>query len=322
MPGTDGSRILNERQRHVLRKLRAIGRSLHEVSTFKEKSRKQTGKRWQILPQSSAEAITSASTPLSGPPLATRLAKARAIAFYLLTGVISIPLFVVMLAIAPVVLATDKYRRAGEHAVNAFWASASTMPLYNTEVVGIENLPGPKEPCVYVANHQSYLDIYTLLTWLPRPFKFVSKTSNFLIPIVGWSMYLTGHVGLDRMDRRSQIRLINDCRRLLENEAQVLLFPEGTRTTTWTEGPAGFHPVMGEFKKGAFSIAKKAGVPIVPISLVGTGNLMPNGKEGLLFPGSTKMVIHPRIETKDRDPSDVQKEARAAIASALPPGSY
>mmetsp|Transcript_11676 Transcript_11676/g.22480 ORF Transcript_11676/g.22480 Transcript_11676/m.22480 type:complete len:264 (-) Transcript_11676:81-872(-) len=254
-------------------------------------------------------------------PVATTLAKLRAVAFYSLTGAIAIPLFVVMLAFAPPVILLDRYRRSAEHFWNALWASISTLPLYKTEVVGMENLPGAKEPAVYVANHQSYLDIYTLLANLPRPFKFVSKTSNFLIPIVGWSMYLTGHVGLDRMDRRSQIRLVNDCRRLLENGAQVLLFPEGTRTTTWTGGdnPS---PVMGSFKKGAFSIAKKAGVPIIPISLVGTGNLMPNGKEGLLFPGSTKMVIHPRIDTEGRNPDDVLKEAREAIASALPAGSY
>jgi len=259
--------------------------------------------------------------PRGTAPVATTIAKLRAIAFYALTGAVALPLFVVMLAFAPPVILLDRFRRSAEHFWNALWASISTLPLYKTEVVGLENLPGPKEPAVYVANHQSYLDIYTLLANLPRPFKFVSKTSNFLIPIVGWSMYLTGHVGLDRMDRRSQIRLVNDCRRLLENGAQVLLFPEGTRTTTWTEGenPA---PVMGSFKKGAFSIAKKAGVPIIPISLVGTGNLMPNGKEGLLFPGSTKMVIHPRIDTEGRNADDVLKEAREAIASALPAGSY
>jgi 1-acyl-sn-glycerol-3-phosphate acyltransferase len=101
-------------------------------------------------------------------------------------------------------------------------------------VRGVENLPKDTEAAVYVANHQSYLDIYSLFH-LRRPFKararmraaacdaplpsaltphpaawhrppqFISKTSNFLIPIIGWSMYLTGHVPLKRMDRRSQM---------------------------------------------------------------------------------------------------------------------
>jgi len=281
---------------------------------------------WNPLSVRSMDAAGLISAPKHSNtgPVPSKIAKFRAACFYLLTGALSLPLFVVMLVVAPFVLLTDYYRRAGEHFVNAFWAKASTAPLFHTEVSGIENLPGSREPCVYVANHQSYLDIYTLLASLPRPFKFVSKTSNFLIPIVGWSMFLTGHVGLDRMDRRSQIRLVNDCRRLLKNEAQVLLFPEGTRTTTWTESNENKtrYPVMGTFKKGAFTIAKKANVPIVPITLIGTGNLMPNGREGLMFPGSTKMVIHPPLRTDDKDANQLSKEAREAIASALPAGSY
>jgi 1-acyl-sn-glycerol-3-phosphate acyltransferase len=59
------------------------------------------------------------------------------------------------------------------------------------QIEGRENLPAPATPAVYVANHQSFMDIYSLFH-LQRPFKFISKTSNFLIPIVGWSMFLTG----------------------------------------------------------------------------------------------------------------------------------
>jgi 1-acyl-sn-glycerol-3-phosphate acyltransferase len=59
------------------------------------------------------------------------------------------------------------------------------------QIEGRENLPAPATPAVYVANHQSFMDIYSLFH-LKRPFKFISKTSNFLIPIVGWSMFLTG----------------------------------------------------------------------------------------------------------------------------------
>jgi 1-acyl-sn-glycerol-3-phosphate acyltransferase len=71
-------------------------------------------------------------------------------------------------------------------------------------VKGRENLPSPETAVVYVANHQSYLDIFSLFR-LYRPFKFVSKQSIFYIPIVGWSMFMTGHVGLKRTDRRSQM---------------------------------------------------------------------------------------------------------------------
>ncbi|GIL96158.1 hypothetical protein Vretimale_2037 [Volvox reticuliferus] len=93
-------------------------------------------------------------------------------------------------------------------------------------IEGRENLPPPERPVVYVANHQSFLDIYSLFH-LQRPFKFISKTSNFLIPIIGWSMFLTGHVMINRVDRRSQLKCLQQCRELLEQGAPVLFFPEG-----------------------------------------------------------------------------------------------
>ena len=96
-----------------------------------------------------------------------------------------------MLVLAPVVALLDPKRRRAQHFVNDWWAKASTAPFYRVRIVGAEKLPKANEPAVYVANHQSFLDIYTLF-WLGRPFKFISKTSNFLIPIIGWSMFLTG----------------------------------------------------------------------------------------------------------------------------------
>ena len=153
------------------------------------------------------------------------------------------------------------------------WAEAAGFPFYGVEVEGLEHLPPAEEAAVYVANHASFLDIFALFH-LGRPFKFVSKTSNFLIPIIGWAMYLTGHIKLDRMDRRSQMRVLKDCIRKLGEGASVLFFPEGTRTSTGK---------MGDFKKGAFSVAVKAGAPVVPVTLVGTGALLPNGREGELY---------------------------------------
>ena len=109
-----------------------------------------------------------------------------------------------MLLIQPFVLVFDKHRRKAQHFINKLWANLTIFFFYKAEIEGLENLPGPDEPAVYVSNHQSFLDIYSLFL-LGRPFKFISKTSNFLIPIIGWSMYLTGHVPLRRMDTKSQV---------------------------------------------------------------------------------------------------------------------
>jgi 1-acyl-sn-glycerol-3-phosphate acyltransferase len=135
---------------------------------------------------------------------ATFLQKVRAFCFYVTTYVVALPLFFVMLLMQPFVLAFDRHRRKAQHFINKIWSHLTILFFYKTEIHGLENLPGPDEAAVYVSNHQSILDIYTLFL-LGRPFKFISKTSNFLIPIIGWSMYLTGHVPLRRMDTRSQM---------------------------------------------------------------------------------------------------------------------
>ena len=122
---------------------------------------------------------------------------------------------------------------------------------------------------MYVANHASYLDIYSLFH-LRRPFKFISKVSNFIIPIIGWSMYLTGHIALKRTDRKSQMKTLKDCRMLLQNDCSVLFFPEGTRSVDGT---------MADFKKGAFSVAAKENALVVPVTLVNCSKVMKNGRE-------------------------------------------
>lgn len=131
-----------------------------------------------------------------------------------------------------------------------------------------------------------------------------------MIPIVGWSMFLTGHVMLNRVDRRSQLKCLQTCIELLGKGASVLFFPEGTRSKD---------KVMGGFKKGAFSVAVKAKAPVVPITLVGTGDVMPNGAEGQMYPGRVTIVVHPPIQTAGADADAVCDAARHAVASALPP---
>lgn len=214
-----------------------------------------------------------------------------------------------MLCLAPFVAAFDRVRRLAQHFVNNVWAKVSTWPFYRVQIVGRENLPSPETAAVYVANHQSFMDIYSLFH-LDRSFKFISKTSNFLIPIVGWSMFLTGHVMIDREDKRSQLECLKSCGKLLGQGASVLFFPEGTRSNT---------KVMSSFKKGAFSVAVKAGVPVVPITLIGTGDVMPNGREGEMYGARVKIVVHQPIDTVGKKADEVCSAARSVIASALPP---
>ena len=136
------------------------------------------------------------------------------ICFYTVTAIAVIPLFVAMVLVHPFVMLFDRYRRRAHHLIAKVWASVTITPFYSFELEGLENLPSWDVPAVYVSNHQSFLDIYTLLT-LGRNFKFISKTAIFVIPIVGWAMFLMGLIPLRRMDRGSQVVLVLPCSFLL-----------------------------------------------------------------------------------------------------------
>lgn len=231
--------------------------------------------------------------------------KIRGLCFYVVASLSAVVLFVLMAVGHPLVMLFDRHRRTWHHLIAKIWASITGYPFLSVEFEGLENLPAPNTPAVYVSNHQSFLDIYPLLI-LGRTFKFISKTSIFLFPIIGWAMYLLGTIPLKRMDSRSQLDCLKRCIDLVKKGASVFFFPEGTRSKDGA---------LGTFKKGAFSVAAKTGVPVVPITLIGTGSLMPVGKEASLHSGVVKVVIHKPIE--GNNPDILCEKARNSIADAL-----
>lgn len=233
------------------------------------------------------------------------VSKVKGFCFYAVTASVAIILFVLMVVAHPFVLLFDRYRRKAHHQIAKMWALLAITPFLKVEVEGLDNLPSSDTPAVYVSNHQSFLDIYTLLT-LGRSFKFISKTSIFLFPVIGWAMFLLGAIPLKRMDSRSQLQTLKRCIDLVKKGGSVFYFPEGTRSK---DGK------LGAFKKGAFSIASKCGVPVVPITLIGTGKIMPVGMESRLYPGSIKVVIQKPIYGKNTE--ELCNEARNIIAETL-----
>ena len=114
---------------------------------------------------------------------------------------------------------------------------------------------------------------------------------------------------LNRVDRRSQMKALSECQRLLGRGASLLFFPEGTRSAD---------KKLSTFKRGGFSVAVKSGAPVVPVTLLGAGDLMPSGKESLLFPGEVKVIVHPALESTGEDPQELCDKARRIVASAMP----
>jgi 1-acyl-sn-glycerol-3-phosphate acyltransferase len=127
------------------------------------------------------------------------------------------------------------------------------------EIVGKEKLP--KENCLFVANHQGYLDIPVFLAKMDRPLGFIAKKQLEKAPILsGWMKGLKC-VFMDRDNIREAIKSINEGIEILKSGHSIVIFPEGTRSKSSN---------IGEFKKGSVKLAIKAGVPIVPVSINGT----------------------------------------------------
>ncbi|KAK3189662.1 hypothetical protein Dsin_029223 [Dipteronia sinensis] len=251
--------------------------------------------------------LAGTGSPASAYPLSEVKfgSKVRGMCFYAVTSVIAIFLIVPMLVGHPLVLLLDRYRRKFHHFIAKLWAILTVSPFLKVEIEGLENLLLPDTPAVYVSNHQSFLDIYILLT-LGRNFKFISKTGIFLFPVIGWAMSMLSIIPLKRMNSRSQLECLKKCMALIKNGSSVFFFPEGTRSKDGT---------LGAFKKGAFTVASKTGAPMVPMTLMGTGKIMPYGMEGILNTGSVKVVIHKPIQGSD--PTVLCSEARKTILDTL-----
>jgi 1-acyl-sn-glycerol-3-phosphate acyltransferase len=145
----------------------------------------------------------------------------------------------------------------------------------------------PAAAFIFMSNHQSNFDIPVLLGHLPAPFRWLAKAELFRIPIFGRAMRGAGYIPIDRSDRPAAIASLRQAAEAVRGGAAVMIFPEGTRSPDGTLKP---------FKKGGFVMAIEAGVPIVPVALRGTFDIMPKNRL-LIRPREVAMVIGAPIAT-------------------------
>jgi 1-acyl-sn-glycerol-3-phosphate acyltransferase len=151
---------------------------------------------------------------------------------------------------------------------------------------GLEKLD-PKANYVFVSNHASLMDIPALLSTLPHQFRFFAKRGLYQIPFLGWHLRWAGHIPVDRSNARASLKSMGEGARIIsQRHISVLLFPEGGRSAT------GLRP----FKEGAAYIAIKAGVPAVPVAIVGLRELLPMGS-GHIRSGSVTVRVGDPIPT-------------------------
>ncbi|WP_084245652.1 lysophospholipid acyltransferase family protein [Planomicrobium okeanokoites] len=144
------------------------------------------------------------------------------------------------------------------------WASG-IMKRTKSEVsvTGLELLP--EGPVLIVSNHEGNFDIPVILSSIPKPFGFISKKEVKKLPVIPVYMEDMNCVFIDRTDRRSALKSISDTAEKLKEGHSILIFPEGTRS----KGNG-----LGEFKAGFMRIAADAGVPILPLAIQGTADIM------------------------------------------------
>ncbi|PKP51368.1 MAG: 1-acyl-sn-glycerol-3-phosphate acyltransferase [Bacteroidetes bacterium HGW-Bacteroidetes-12] len=127
-------------------------------------------------------------------------------------------------------------------------------------VKGKENVP-QNEPVIFIANHCSHLDIGVLCGSLPVNLHFLGKKELMWTPVVGWYMFVAGHIFVDRSNRKKAIVSIAKAADKISKGKSLMIFPEGTRSKSGK---------IGVFKKGAFHLALQANVKIIPVTINGT----------------------------------------------------
>lgn len=230
--------------------------------------------------------------------------------FFFIAGMgISSAVFFCIACIIRLVTAPFDRRRIVSNLFSAFWASLYTwcMPPWSVRVIGRHKLT-LKKNYVIVSNHQSQLDILVLYR-LFFPFRWVSKAAVFNLPFIGWNMVLNGYIKLKRKDKESIKQMMTTCEDLLKKNNSVFFFPEGTRS------PDG---LVRPFKPGAFILAQKARVPILPVVLNHTKNALP--KHSLKIEGRHCMEVKvldeiPFSRFEHMDPKEISQMVRILIAS-------
>jgi len=169
-----------------------------------------------------------------------------------------------------------------------------------------------KTPTLFVSNHLSSFDVY-LLFLLATPFSWVSKTSNYYVPVIGWNMYFLRSIGFDKKSPRDILSMVKRSVSRLKEGVSVFIFPEGERSLDGRLLP---------FLKGAFAIAKRAGVQVQPIAITGTFQILP--RYHLAVNPVARMTITvldpiPAELVAEHSVEEISDMAREKIMEALPP---
>ncbi len=217
-------------------------------------------------------------------------------------------LWVPLLALMRVFDRDPAHYRTGRWFRRLGMAMTKVNPAWQIEISG-ETIENPRYPYVVVSNHQSSADI-PIISCLPWEMKWVAKAELFKTPLVGWLLRLAGDIPVDRTSKRSGAKVLIKGRQYLRDRCSVMFFPEGTRSR---DGRV--HP----FTDGAFRLAIKAQVPVLPLAIDGTQDALPT--HSWKFDAATvRLKVLPPVPTTGLTRADTEalrEQVRSLIIEQL-----
>ena len=169
----------------------------------------------------------------------------------------------------------------------AQWVIWSTGIQY--DVTGLENLE-QENKYIFMSNHESALDILLGVACIPYKIVFLAKKELFRIPVFGWAMQAAGMIKIDRQNPERARKSVDEAvHRLIHSSFSTLIYPEGTRSETGDLLP---------FKKGGFILAIRSQLPIVPVTIIGAGDVLSKGSF-TINQGQIKVIISKPISTRN-----------------------
>jgi len=208
---------------------------------------------------------------------------------------------VVMASLSLALSLFDRTGRLQHWCARAWSRMIARTALLDVSVSGAGHLRAG-ESYVFLSTHQSWMDIPVMLGYLPAQLRIAAKREVFQIPFLGWHMRRGGHISINRGSTAEAVASLRRAAGELRGGVSAFLFPEGTRTRDGSLQP---------LKKGGFRLAIEAGLPVVPVAIVGTRRAMPRGSM-VLRPVPVEMSIGRPLPTRGLTEADLPALMQAA----------